>query len=309
MITAVLIIFLVAALTVGLAAAYLDRLRLTRPPIGVFNRSDVVVLTGGIVLAPMIYLLLPPTLAGVLFGLTMFSVLLFALQPMTISRPLRWLLALAAIVSTGWIGLAVGTQNPVFATLNGIVIVVGIIGISNLWVQTGMRTSQVIGLAIVITLYDVVATGILPVTATLLDRLGSTPYMPVIFWPVGDHALGLGLGDLLMITTIALVAYKGFGRRAALLTGTALLVALAAVLAAVAGGFFPSLVPTMAVLGPVVIATGFVLRRLPHERSAGEFFQDTIAKRGESADRDAVSSSRLDGVPSTPLSTGGGETR
>jgi hypothetical protein len=258
---------------------------MTRPPIGVFNSSDVLAMTIGIVLAPIGYLVLPTVLAAALFSLAALAILGFTLQPAPVADWLRRLaIALAAGAALAAAHVA-GTGSATFAAVNDVLVVCCVIGIANLWVQTGMRSGHLLVLAGLLTAYDVVATAWLPLTADVIDTLGSSPLVPLVFWPTDGHTAGLGLGDLLMLCAFVLVAAKdygpGVGRRAALLgVGT-----VAAVLAGVASGLLPQLVPTMAALGPVIVASCWSWRRRLGDGRSVAAFQAALTPRTAGARR------------------------
>jgi hypothetical protein len=272
-IAAVAFVVVTAASAVGLALAYLRTVRLSRPPIGVFNRSDITAMTCGIAVAPGLYLLLPKVLAGALFGLTVLSVIAFTLQPAPpptwVRRAILLLLAGLAIAVAG----AGGSHSRAFATVNAAVVILCVVGITNLWAQTGMRTGHLLVLAALLTVYDVVFTALFPVTSELLGTLGSAPVAPVVFWPVGDAGLGLGLGDLLVLSAFVLVAYKDYGAAPARRAAFSGLLVTTAMLVGVATGALPSLVPTMAGLGPLVVASCWSWqRRLGTGRTVRDFY-------------------------------------
>ena len=65
MIVALCVILLHTAATILLGWGYFRRYAVTRPPIGVFNIWDVMVMMGGIILVPYLYLLLPIWLVAI----------------------------------------------------------------------------------------------------------------------------------------------------------------------------------------------------------------------------------------------------
>ena len=91
-----------------------------------------------------------------------------------------------------------------------------IVGITNLWAQSGMKARDVALLAGMLAIYDVIVTWQLTQTADLFSRLLGLPFAPIIAWPIGDqgHWLGIGMGDMLLATVFPLVMRKAFGRRA-----------------------------------------------------------------------------------------------
>src|SRR5687767_13394236 len=64
---------------------YFRRYRIVRPPVGVFDLLDVMMMIGGIILIPFLYLLLPHLLVVGLLILGTGSAVYFVLEPV-----LRW---------------------------------------------------------------------------------------------------------------------------------------------------------------------------------------------------------------------------
>ncbi|HET8844459.1 MAG TPA: hypothetical protein VFN35_23525, partial [Ktedonobacteraceae bacterium] len=110
-----------------------------RPPIGVFNLSDVLLTVLMILLAHIFYVVLPSWMAVGLFALAALSALYCALSPLVHIRLLALLISLVLIA--GDIGAAwlFGVQNNGFLLVNNLVILLIIISISNLWVQSGLK--------------------------------------------------------------------------------------------------------------------------------------------------------------------------
>src|SRR5262245_18631746 len=125
--------------TVGLGWLSFRRWRVTRPPIGVFNLADVLIMLGGIVLIPLLYLALPIRLLAGLLALGALSALYCALEPILRSRALLWSVVVLAVAGE-WAVLAyVGSTSSAYFLVNNPVLVIGVVGIANLWVQSGMR--------------------------------------------------------------------------------------------------------------------------------------------------------------------------
>jgi len=88
-----------------------------------------------------------------------------------------------------------------------------IVGITNLWAQSGMNARNVALLAGVLAIYDVIVTSLLTQTADLFGRLFGLPLAPILAWPIGPGSewLGIGMGDMLLATVFPLVMRKAFG--------------------------------------------------------------------------------------------------
>src|SRR5919197_719124 len=105
MIAASLGVFGYAAGAVVLSWAYFRRCRMTRPPLGVFNLADVLIMLVGVVLVPYLYVALPTWLVGALLGGLTVGILYVTLEPFPVPRRAIWLgiLVLVAADLAGWL--------------------------------------------------------------------------------------------------------------------------------------------------------------------------------------------------------------
>src|SRR5262245_30643251 len=157
--------------TVGLGWLSFRRWRIPRPPIGVFNLADVLIMLGGIVLIPLLYLALPNQLLTGLLALGALSALYFALEPILRSRAFLWSVVVLAAAGE-WAMLAyVGPASRAFFLVNGPVLVIGVVGIANLWAQSGMRARDAAILGGALAVYDLIATSYLPLMGDLFVRV------------------------------------------------------------------------------------------------------------------------------------------
>jgi hypothetical protein len=259
--------------TVGLGWLYFRRWRVTRPPIGVFNLADVLLMLGGIVLIPLLYLALPSRLLMGLLALGALSALYVALEPILRSRVFVWSAVVLAAAGE-WAVLAyIGPASTAYFLVNNPVLVLGVVGIANLWAQSGMRARDAAILGGALTVYDLIATSHLPLMAELFQRVAELPFAPIVGWTAGldGSSVGIGLGDLLIATAFPLVMRKAYGRAAGL---TALLVccALLAVVFAVGALGAIAIFPVMALLGPaIVIQYAWWARRQGAERTTRQY--------------------------------------
>jgi hypothetical protein len=108
MLVALCVILIYIAAVILLGWGYFRRYTVTRPPIGVFNIWDIMVMIGGIFLVPYLYLLLPIWLVASLIALGILSVLYFMWEPILRARWAIWLIVLLLVgVDIGvalWIG-------------------------------------------------------------------------------------------------------------------------------------------------------------------------------------------------------------
>lgn len=262
----------VVALTVG-ALIYMRRFTMDRPPIGVFNRRDILLITIVIIAIPPLYLQLPSFVIATLFALVALVILQFTIAPLTRSR-IAWLIALVIVVAN--VALALrgdgDTREPAFFAFNNVVIVVLALGVANLWTQAGLRAREVCLFAALLTVYDVVAVTWFPAMVEFFFRVVQLPFAPAVAWGDGAGMVGVGVGDLLVIALWVAVTEKAYGIRAAILAAASGVLAVAAILATFWLGWVTEPVPAMVVLGPMVVVEYFLLRRIyGRERSMADY--------------------------------------
>ncbi|MGH2532456.1 MAG: hypothetical protein ACRDJW_09130 [Thermomicrobiales bacterium] len=268
----------VLRLSVGavlLGWGYFRRFRVTRPPLGVINLGDVAFMIGGIVLIPYLYLGLPIWLVGAILGLGMLAILYFAVEPVSRSPVLVWLVALGLVGADVGLALWQGTTSLAYVAINNAVLLLAVAGVTNLWAQSGLRARDLAILAAALTIYDAVATAWLPLTSDLIERLSGLPFTPMVAWRVeADRWLGIGLGDLLLLTVGPLVLRKAFGRPAGLGAIAVALGTMAGLLSLAAVGVLHGAFPVMVVLGPLLVGQyGYWVRRRGGERTTGQYLR------------------------------------
>jgi hypothetical protein len=122
-----------------------------------------------------------------------------------------------------------------------------------------------------LTVYDVLATSVLPLTSDLFNRLAGLPLAPLIAWGSGSSVVGIGLGDLLLATVFPLVMRKAFGRLAGIVALVLALATLGVLLVLPLQGVFP----VMLVLGPLmVLQCLYWRRRRGRERTTWQYLQE-----------------------------------
>ena len=179
--------------------------------------------------------------------------------------------ALAADVATA---LAAGTGSNTFLAVNNVVLVVIVVGVANLWAQSGMKARDAAALAAGLAVYDFIATSQLTLMTDLIDRLSQVPLVPFIAWREGAGALGIGLGDLLLAAVFPLVMRKAFGPRAAAIALAVGIATIVAVLGLIQAGVIDFAVPVMVVLGPLMVAQyALSIRRHGSERTTFQYLQ------------------------------------
>jgi len=275
LVPAPLVLFGAVIVTLSMAWLYFRRYAIARPPLGVLNRTDVLILLVLTVAFTFLDVILPSWLTVALIGLGALSVLSVTLEPVIRSALPRWGIVLGTLVLEvgGRVWLA---PNPLARyALNDIVVALTAVGAANLWVQSGLKASDAALFGAGLAVYDAITTH-LPATAGLYLRLVGEPFAPMLVWAThGDGWLGLGLGDLLVATLFVLVLRKAYGRLAAGVAVGVNLLALG-VLLAPSGIVDPHApFPVMVVLGPLMILQYGCWRwRRGKERTMGAYLRD-----------------------------------
>lgn len=236
-----------------LAWVYFRRLRIPRPPLGIFGLWDVAVLLVGIVLMPYLYLLVPVAFASALLGLGMLSVLALASEPLVPHGRVRWMCLIGLLATDVWASIADADQQsiPIRFMVNDLLLILVIVSMSNMWAQSGLRARDAAVLGAGLAVYDLLFTAVLPITDDLIRRLAGVPFAPLVAWPTGSGAewFSIGLGDLLLGAVFPLVMRKAFGLPAGLVALLSFcLVVLILLLAPLSGTF-----PVMVVVGPLMV--------------------------------------------------------
>ncbi|MBD0690960.1 hypothetical protein, partial [Streptomyces sp. CBMA123] len=257
------------AVEIALAARYLARIRMPRPPVGVYTGGDIAVLCAGVVVAPLLYTALPGAAVSAVFGLVLCLAVQFTLAPLLAATGLRagpwsWAAALAGTAATG---LAALTGHPGGARAGSdLLIAVAVVGVANLWTQSGLRAGHTAALAAALTGYDLAATTLTDTTARFFEQVRDRPFAPMLALTGGPQPVAVGLGDLLLLVLFPLVAAKAYGRTAAWTAALAGLLVTSAVSACFALGVLSTGFPLLTALGPLIVAQHLHWRR----RSGGE---------------------------------------
>ena len=284
---------IIGSLTAALAAlAYFRRVRLERPPIGTFSRRDLSVLAVFIVALPVLYLVVP---AGVLTGflvLTFMSALMIALRPLVSTRVL-WvaipvLLIANLLVTRSMDDFTGGLQ--LYWVLTSLVVMIAAVGIGNLYVQGGLGLRHVAWFTIFLAVYDIFFTSVVALTPQLAISLQGRPLDPSIGFASWGYNANVGLGDMLVFCMYSAAAYKGYGRRGAVLS-LFVIVVFGAIGPSVTPLLVPGLfgttaaafVPVMTIFGPAAFASHLWLSRTRRERSGRQWIAEQAARVGRAA--------------------------
>jgi len=279
-----------ALLTSACALLYFRRVRLERPPLGVFNPRDVAVLLFFILALPFLYLIVPTEVLTGLLVLTFVSALYFALRPFLLARylwPLLLLLMVANILITeNLLGTRQGWQ--LYWVLTSAIVLTASVGVANLYVQGGMSVRQIAWFALLLAFYDGFFNLVVPISQKLADRFEGQPLDPSIGFTVGIYSANIGLGDLLVFSLFTIAAYKGFGKRGAIASF---------IIIAIFGALIPAtspliltafvrqnvgiVVPAQVFFGPAALVTYWLLSRHSAERTMGQWISEQDAKGHE----------------------------
>jgi hypothetical protein len=273
--------------TAGCALFYFKHVRLERPPIGTFNFRDIGLLLLFILSLPFLFLVLPPLGLTAWLVLAFTGALYFCLRPLMRRRyvwPLIALLLAGNIwVATHLLGTIGGWQ--IYWICNSIVMLLIAAGVANVYVQGGMRLRHIAWFGIVLGAYDYFTALVYPLSQQLADRFVGRPLDPSIGFRMGLYSTNVGLGDLLVYSCFAIAAYKGFGKRGAIIAFIVI-----AVFGAIIPGTAPLLfspvirdvrhivVPAQASFGPAAFVTYFLLSRKTKERSMKEWLAQEAAQ-------------------------------
>jgi len=254
-ITAFVVVLGCAASAILLGWVYFRRYPITRPPVGVFNRWDIAIMIGGIVLVPYLYLILPRWIVAGLLLIGVLSALYFMWEPVLRAAWAIWLVTITLAGADIGTALVFGTTSTPFFVVNNVVLTLVIVGLTNLWAQSGMQARDVALLAGALALYDFIATWQLSLTTDLFSRLIGFPFAPLVAWHADSSGrwLGIGLGDLLLAAVFPLVMRKAFARASGSAALAISLAVIGAVLALPILGVVHATFPVMIVLGPLIV--------------------------------------------------------
>lgn len=270
--TSIIIVLVQVALVLVVGLLYLRRARVDRPPVGLFNGVDMAFVGAVLVLLPLVYLRLPTAILATVISIVTTAILYFALSPVVGGR-CAFLAAVAVVVLNLAFWKVVREENPnVFAALNNLALAIAVVGVANLWVQSGIRASHVAFLASGLAVFDLVGTVALPLMASFVERISALPLAPVLSWESGRAQVGIGLGDLLLLLVWILVVEKAFSRRQALAAASAGLGCLLLLFMAFWLDVANRPLPAMVLLGPAIaIHYGWLVRREGRERTFAEY--------------------------------------
>ena len=257
-----------------LSMLYFRRCVVARPPIGVINLWDVAVLLAAVVVVPYLYLGLPPWLMMALLALGIAGLLYELLAP-SLRRAAPAVAATALVVAADiFVAWRYGTAGIPFLVVNNAILIAAAVGFGNLWAQGGMPARALAILAGALAMYDFIFTERLSLMGDLFTGLAAAPFAPILAWPTGGGQwVGLGLGDLIMVTLAPLVLRKAYGRTAGVTAVAINFLAVALLLLLVAAGIRVSFA-VMVLLGPLIVLQYFYWNRWRGvERTTRQYLQ------------------------------------
>jgi hypothetical protein len=262
------------------ALLYFRRVRMERPPVGTFNGRDIVILLAFISALPFLYGYLPYWIITGLLIVTFTSSLYIGYRP--VLGPARAWLGIGLLI-----GLNMWTSHHLMGTTAGwqlwwteltVLVGLGAISVSNLYVQGGMKLRYVAWLALGLAVYDIIFATVLPLTDQLVAGYLAHPLDPMLGMRFGIDNYGVGLGDLLVYCLFLVASYKAYGAKAARIA-----FGLIVVMGAFVTAFIPFvfnfldteldlLVPSQALFGPAAyVCYLWMRRRYGPERTMAQY--------------------------------------
>lgn len=265
-----LVVLILAGLTPLLGLVYFRRYSMKRPPIGVFNLRDVLFTFAMIIIVPFLYIVPPLWFSALLFGFSGLSLLYLVFEPTVTRRRFIWLLSLGLAGVDALVCWSMGGDSPAFLVTNNLLVILCVIGMANVWAQSGLSARNTAIFGGLLAVYDFIATAQLPLMGDLLRRLANLPFAPVVAWGSGTNVAAIGLGDLALATLFPLVMRKAFGPVAGYSASGLGFCAILAMFILPPGTLFPAMV----VLGPLMLAEYFFWHtRQKQERTTREYLE------------------------------------
>ncbi|MGW3345870.1 hypothetical protein ACWDA3_21365 [Nonomuraea rubra] len=258
----VLALYALVALTVALAAGYLGRYVIPRPPVGRMVGADIAVMVTALVVMPFAYLHVPVGVVVSVFGLVVLTLTQLMLAPVLGGR---WAMIAALALCAADVAAYAAGWPLALLVVNDALLILLVVGVVNLWAQAAVTPAQVAALAAALTVYDTLATGLSSLTVDFVQRMQGLPFAPVLATSYGANPSLIGLGDCLMLSIWPVVALRAYGKVAAWSAAGLEAVLLAVSIAFVLTGGRP--MPLLTVLGPLIFVQWLYWRRWQARRS------------------------------------------
>ncbi|GAA2886407.1 hypothetical protein [Nonomuraea rubra] len=258
----VLALYALVALTVALAAGYLGRYVIPRPPVGRMVGADIAVMVTALVVMPFAYLHVPVGVVVSVFGLVVMTLTQLMLAPVLGGR---WAMIAAPALCAADVAAYAAGWPLALLVVNDALLILLVVGVVNLWAQAAVTPAQVAALAAALTVYDTLATGLSSLTVDFVQRMQGLPFSPVLATSYGANPSLIGLGDCLMLSIWPVVALRAYGKVAAWSAAGLEAVLLAVSIAFVLTGGRP--MPLLTVLGPLIFVQWLYWRRWQASRT------------------------------------------
>ncbi len=164
------------------------------PPVGRVNWIDVLFILAMLNVFPFLLLVLPSYLILLLFAFSFASGLYYAFRPLIRQRVIIFILVAGLILTQ--------ILNPM-KYLNDVIVMITVVGISVLYVQSGLRMNELALLGIGYSIYDLIIGMFTPFLSQLTLKLTNIQIAPAII--VGNFAIGAA--DVLLVS-LYVVALK-----------------------------------------------------------------------------------------------------
>jgi len=180
-----------------------------------------------------------------------------------------------------------GTRRGVelYWVLTSVIVLVAAMGVSNLYVQGGLRLRQIAWFAMFLAAYDLFFSTVVPITPQLAEAFEGRPLNASVGWATGAYSANIGLGDLLVYGLFVTAAYKAFGRRGATLSFVTVFVfgAIAPSVAPLVVSQFTHgttgiVIPAQLFFGPAALAVSLWLHSRGTERDTATWLAEQTAR-------------------------------
>lgn len=259
------------ALILLAAWLYFRRIRVERPPVGVFNLRDVTFTFVTLVVIPPLYLDLPSWLVASILVLMATGLTYLTVSPV-LGRRMATMTAGGLAISEATLTILGYGQSTGFVIMNDIAIGLLVVGVCNIWAQSGIQARDVAVFACAVGVFDLVATWLMPLMLEFFTRVRALPFAPMLAVGTGTGSIVIGLGDLLFVVLWPLVAVKAFAGRAGLFAAASTMGCVVTLGAAFYAGLLNAAVPAMVFIAPAIVVQYILFRRwYGAERTMGVF--------------------------------------
>jgi len=220
------------------------------------------------------------------------AALMITLRPFTSTR-LLWVAIPVALIANILVTRSmndIGGGLQIYWLLTSLIVGIAAVGIGNLYVQGGLQLRHVAWFTLFLAVIDVFFTNVVALTPLLAISLQGRPLDPSIGFATATYNANVGLGDMLVFCMYTTAAYKGFGRRGALISLFVIVVFGAAgpsVTPLLAPGLFgttaAAFMPVMTVFGPAAFLSYLWLARTAPERSGAQWLIEQAPRLAGSA--------------------------